>query len=118
MQINLTFLSFGNHWIVDLHLKVDCRPPHQDVTLQVKVRELPTESTAKEITAKAIKQAAEKYKQESLLELQRMETDIAYFSNVLMDRDVSHISATFFFNKSNISHFKRFAAWSIFCMVG
>lgn len=91
---NLTYVSFGNlnyHWIVDLHLKVDCRPPHQDVTLQVKVRELPTESTAKEITAKAIKQAAEKYKQESLLELQRMETDIAYFSNVLMDRDVSHI---------------------------
>jgi hypothetical protein len=71
-----------------LHLKVDCRPPYQDVTLQVKVRELPTESTAKEITAHAIKQAAEKYKQESLEELQRMETDIGYFSNVLMDKDV------------------------------
>ena len=80
-----------------MHLKVDCRPPHQDVTLQVKVRELPTESTAKETTAQAIKQAAEKYKQESSLELQRMEADIAYFSNVLMDRDVSHILATFSF---------------------
>jgi hypothetical protein len=74
-------------------LKVDCRPPRQDVTLQVKVRELPTESTAKEITAHAIKQAAEKYKKESLDELQRMETDIGYFSNVLMGKDVSHISA-------------------------
>ena len=77
-----------------MHLKVlDCRPPHQDAILQVKVRELPTESTAKETTAYAIKQAAEKYKQESLEELQRMETDIGYFSNVLTDRDVSHISA-------------------------
>jgi len=71
-----------------LHLKVDCRSPHQDVTLQVKVRELPTGSTAKEITAHSIKQAAEKYKQESLQELQQMETDIEYFSNALMDRDV------------------------------
>ena len=76
-----------------MNLKVDCRPPHQDVTLFVKVRELPTESTAKEITALTIKQAAEKYKKESLEELQRMETEIVYFSNVLMDRDVSHISA-------------------------
>ena len=59
------------------------------MTLQLKVRELPTESTAKETTAHAIKQAAEKYKQESLEELNRMETDIGYFSNVLMDRDVS-----------------------------
>ena len=75
-----------------MYLKVDCRSPHQDVTLQVKVRELPTESTAKETTAHAIKQAAEKYKQESLQELQRMETDVAYFSNALMDRDVSNIS--------------------------
>jgi len=71
-----------------LQLKVDSRSPDQDVILQVKVRELPTESTAKEITAHAIKQAAEKYKQESLEELQRMETDIEYFSNVLMDKDV------------------------------
>ena len=84
--------------ILDLHLKVDCRPPQQDVTLQVKVRELPTESTAKEITAHAIKQAAEKYKQESLQELKRMETDIGYFSNALTDRDVSHISTIFFFS--------------------
>jgi iron uptake system EfeUOB component EfeO/EfeM len=73
-------------------LKVDGRPPHQDATLQVKVRELPTESTAKETTAQAIKQAAEKYKQESMQELQRMETDIGYFSNALLDRDVSYIS--------------------------
>ena len=86
---------------LDLHLKVDCRSPHQDVTLQVKVRELPTGSTAKEITAHSIKQAAEKYKQESLQELQQMETDIEYFSNALMDRDVSRISASFFL-QSNI----------------
>lgn len=83
------------HWILDLHLKVDCRPPYQDVTLQVKIRELPTESTAKENTAHAIKEAAEKYKQESLGELRRMESDIECFSNVLMDRDVSHVTAFF-----------------------
>ena len=76
-----------------MNLKVDCRSPNQDATLQVKVRELPTESTAKEITAYAIKQAAEKCKQESLEELERMETHFAYFSNVLTGRDVSHISA-------------------------
>jgi hypothetical protein len=68
------------------------------VTLQVKVRELPTESTAKETTAHAIKQAAEKYKQESLEELNRMETDIGYFSNALMDRDVSRIASIFFYS--------------------
>lgn len=76
-----------------MRLRVDCRSPHPDATLQVKVRELPTESTAKEITAHAIKQAAEEYKQESLEELQRMETDFGYFSNVLMGRDVCRISA-------------------------
>ena len=77
---------------LDLRLKVDCRSAHQDdVTLQVKVRELPTESTAKEIAAYTIKQAAEDYKLESLKELERMEADIGYFSNVLMDTDVSHI---------------------------
>ena len=79
--------------ILVLQLKVDCRSPHQDVTLQVKVRELPTGSTAKETAAYAIKQAAENYKQESLKELERMEADIGYFSNVLMGTDVSHISA-------------------------
>jgi hypothetical protein len=67
-----------------LQLKVDCRSPQQDATLQLKVRELPTESTAKEITAHAIKQAAEKYKLESLKELGRMETAIEHLSNVLM----------------------------------
>lgn len=76
---------------------MDCRPPHQDVTLQVKVRELPTGSTAKETVAYAIKQAAENYKRESLKELERMEADIEYFSNLLMGTDVSRrISALFY----------------------
>ena len=95
-----------------MHLKVDSRStPHQDAILQVKVRELPTESTAKETTAHAIKQAAEKYKRESLEELKRMETDITNFSNVLMDRDVSHILA-FSFTVERFS-LKRFAVWSM-----
>ena len=67
------------------------------MTLQVKVRELPTESTAKEITAYAIKQAAEKYKLESLEELKRMDTDIGYFTNTLMDRNVSRSYLNIFF---------------------
>ena len=92
-------------------MKVNSRSPDQDATLQVKVRELPTESTAMETTAHVTKQAAEKYKQEFLEELKRMETDIAHFSVVLMDRDVSHISAFSF----TVEHFslKRFAVWSM-----
>ena len=78
--------------VLDLELKVDCRPPRQDATLHVKVRELPTKSTATETAARSIKQAAEKFKQESLKELERMEADIGYFSDALMNTDVSHIS--------------------------
>lgn len=71
-----------------LPLKVDCRSPHQDVTLQVKVRELPTESTAKETAARVIKQAAENFKRESLKQLERMAATVLYFSNALVGTDV------------------------------
>jgi hypothetical protein len=82
-----------------LQLKVDGRASsHQDAILQVKVRELPTGSTAKETTAYTIKQAAENHKRESLKELERMEADIEYFSNVLMGTDVGHILSIIFYS--------------------
>ena len=109
--------------ILDLDLKVDCRSVQQDVTLQVKVRELPTESTAKETAARAIKQAAEIFKQESLRELERMEGGIAFFSNVLMGTEVSHISVLSFnsltFPSVKGSLHDRRCVWCVdYCQIG